>query len=380
MSGRIATTHTGSLPRAPRLREALIAREAGVPVDDARLREQIDRAVVDIVRQQREAGVDVVNDGEQGKISYSTYVKDRLAGFEGESRPPTGGASRDMAEHPDWAVRWQEMIGRAALKRPTCNGPISLRDPDAVRRDIAALQAAAPAGDGGLFLSAASPGVIAVFFANDYYPTHEAYVTAIAEAMRDEYRAIADSGITLQLDCPDLAMSRHGLFAGKTVEEFQRALRVNVGALNHALEAIPPERVRMHVCWGNYAGPHTYDVPLREIVEILFEANVAGLSFEAANPRHAHEFAVFDDVKLPEGRYLIPGVVDSTTNYVEHPDLVAQRLVAYASRVGGENVMAGSDCGFATSASMDMVVPSVVWTKLRAMAEGAELASRAIWR
>jgi 5-methyltetrahydropteroyltriglutamate--homocysteine methyltransferase len=374
---RIATTHTGSLPRAPRLREALVAREAGVPVDEARLREQIDRAVADVVRLQREAGVDVVNDGEQGKISYSTYVKDRLAGFEGEPRPPSGSASRDMEEHPEWAQRWRDMIGRAALRRPTCNGPISVRDPDAVHSDIAALRAAAPAG-GRLFLSAASPGVIAVFFANEHYPSHEAFVGALADAMRHEYRAIAGAGITLQIDCPDLAMSRHGMFAGRTVEEYRRALRINVAALNHALEGIPPEQVRMHVCWGNYAGPHTHDVPLREIVDILFEANVSGLSFEAANPRHAHEFTIFDEVRVPDGRYLIPGVVDSTTNYVEHPELIAQRLVAYARRVGGENVMAGSDCGFATSASMDMVVPSVVWAKLRAMAEGAALASAAI--
>ena len=378
MSGRILTTHTGSLPRPPALRDSLMAREAGVPVDESRLQRMVEAAVADVVRLQRESGVDVVNDGEQGKISYSTYVRDRLTGFEGESRAPGGGPSRDMTEHPDWAKRWLEMIGRAGLKRPACNGPIQVRDRDAVRRDIANLKRAA--GDHEhLFLSAASPGVIAVFFANDYYPSHEAFVAALADAMAYEYRAIADAGIVLQVDCPDLAMSRHGLFADRSVEEFRSAIRTNVEALNAALTGIPPERVRIHVCWGNYAGPHSHDVPLREIVELLFEVRAAGLSIEAANPRHAHEFAVFDEVAVPEGRYLIPGVLDSTTNYIEHPDLVALRLGSYASRVGRENVMAGSDCGFATSAAMDMVVPSVVWKKLSAMSDGAAIASRDLW-
>jgi len=283
-----------------------------------------------------------------------------------------------MEDHPEWAKRWLEMVGRAALKRPACNGPVALADPEAVERDIAALKAAASESD-QLFMSAASPGVIAVFFGNDYYPSHEAFVAALADAMRHEYRTIIDAGITLQVDCPDLAMSRHSSFADKSVEEFRRALRVNIEALNSALTGVPPQRVRIHVCWGNYAGPHTYDIPLCEIVEILFEANAAGLSVEGANPRHAHEFAVFDEVKLPDGKYLIPGVVDSTTNYVEHPELVAQRIVNYAQRVGRDNVMAGSDCGFATSAPMEMVVPSVVWAKLKAMAEGAAIASSRLW-
>jgi 5-methyltetrahydropteroyltriglutamate--homocysteine methyltransferase len=271
-----------------------------------------------------------------------------------------------------------EMIGRAALKRPACNGPISVADPDAVHRDIAALKAASTDGD-RLFMSAASPGVIAIFFANDYYPNHEAFVGALADAMRYEYRAIAEAGITLQVDCPDLAMSRHNTQADRTIEEYRRAMRVNIEALNHALEGIPPDRVRMHVCWGNYAGPHSYDVPLREIVEIIFEAQPSGLAIEGANPRHAHEFMVFDEIRLPDGKYLIPGVVDSTTNYVEHPELIALRIVNYASRIGRDHVMAGSDCGFATSAPMEMVVPSVVWAKLKAMAEGADLASRKLW-
>ena len=378
MNCRFLTTHTGSLPRPPHLRDALVAREAGIPVDEQRLRSEVAGSVHEIVRLQREAGVDVLNDGEQGKISYSTYVKDRLTGFNGESRAPSGGGSRDMEDHPEWAKRWLEMVGRAALKRPACNGPVALADPEAVERDIAALKAAASESD-QLFMSAASPGVIAVFFGNDYYPSHEAFVAALADAMRHEYRTIIDAGITLQVDCPDLAMSRRSSFADKSVEEFRRALRVNIEALNGALTGVPPQRVRIHVCWGNYAGPHTYDIPLCEIVEILFEANAAGLSVEGANPRHAHEFAVFDEVKLPDGKYLIPGVVDSTTNYVEHPELVAQRIVNYAQRVGRDNVMAGSDCGFATSAPMEMVVPSVVWAKLNAMAEGAAIASSRLW-
>jgi len=284
-----------------------------------------------------------------------------------------------MVEHPEWAKRWMEMVGRAALKRPACNGPIKLRDREAVHRDIEALKAAAGDRPGGLFMSAASPGVIAVFFANGYYPSHEAFVAALADAMAYEYHAIADAGITLQVDCPDLAMTRHGMFADRSIEEFRHAIRTNIEALNSALSGIPPERARIHMCWGNYAGPHGHDVPLKEIIEVVFGVNVAGYAFEAANPRHAHEFTIFDDIRLPEGKYLIPGVLDSTTNYIEHPELVAQRLVNYAKRVGRERVMAGSDCGFATSASMDMVVPSVVWAKLAAMAEGAELATRELW-
>ena len=376
--GRILTTHTGSLPRPRPLRDALVARDAGLPIDEARLQKEVEAAVDEVVRLQRDAGVDVVNDGEQGKLSYTVYVKDRLTGFEGESRPLATGTPRDVAEHPVLAQRWADN-SRGGASRPACVGPVRVKDEDAVHRDIAALKAAAGDDTQHLFMSAASPGVIAFFFANEHYSSHEAYVGALAEAMSYEYRAIVDAGITLQVDCPDLAMARGADYADKPIEEFRRSLRTNVEALNVALEGIPPERTRIHVCWGNYIGPHTHDVPLSELATIMFEARVAGYSIESANPRHAADFAVFDDLSLPDGKYLIPGVLDSTTNYVEHPDLVAHRLVEYAKRIGRDNVMAGSDCGFATGATSEMVVPSVVWVKLRAMADGAARASKVLW-
>jgi 5-methyltetrahydropteroyltriglutamate--homocysteine methyltransferase len=368
----ILTTHTGSLPRPPELLNALQCRDRGEG-DGERLDEQVRAAVADVVRRQADAGVSVVNDGEAGKIGYTTYVKERLDGFGGEAG--MAGLLADMAEFPDYMRR---VLGGIDFAMPACVGPVSYRGLDAVRADIANLQAALDgAGVEDAFLSAASPGVIAVFLQNQHYPSHEEYVFALADAMKVEYDEIHRAGIVLQLDCPDLAMSGHML--GESLDDFRARARVNVEAIAHATRDIPPDAMRMHLCWGNYEGPHHHDVALRDIIDIVFEARPAAISFEAANPRHEHEWTVFEDIELPEGKVIIPGVLDSTTNFIEHPELVAQRLVRYGKLVGPENVMAGSDCGFATFASFLTVDPAITWAKLHAMAEGAALASRELY-
>jgi 5-methyltetrahydropteroyltriglutamate--homocysteine methyltransferase len=369
----ILTTHTGSLPRPPALTAALQRRDRGEG-EDAGLDAQIRDAVADIVRHQADAGVTVVNDGEAGKIGYSTYVKERLEGFGG-----TGGLAgmpADMLEFPEFM---QRVMGGLDFEMPACIGPVKYKDLDAVRADIANLKAALDGADvEDAFMSAASPGVIAVFLQNQHYDSHEDYVFALSEAMKPEYDEIHKAGIVLQVDCPDLAMTRQ-MMMDESLDEFRDRARVNVEALNRATADIPPEDMRLHLCWGNYEGPHHHDVALRDIIDIVFEARPAAISFEAANPRHEHEWNVFEDVRLPEGKVLIPGVLDSTTNYIEHPELIAQRLVRYGRLVGPENVMAGSDCGFATFASFLTIDPGITWAKLRAMAEGAELASKELY-
>jgi 5-methyltetrahydropteroyltriglutamate--homocysteine methyltransferase len=368
----ILTTHTGSLPRPPELLEALQRRDRGEG-DGAGLDDQVRSAVADVVRRQAEAGVSVVNDGEASKIGYSTYVKERLEGFGGEAG--LSGLPADMAEFPEYL---QRVMSGLDFAMPACVGPVAYRDLDAVRTDIANLQAALEgAGVEEAFMSAASPGVIAFFLQNQHYGSHEEYVAALADAMKQEYDAIHEAGIVLQLDCPDLAMTAH--MQGEERQEFLRRARVNVEAINHATRDIPRDAMRMHLCWGNYEGPHHHDIALRDIIELVFEARPSAISFEAANPRHEHEWTVFEDVKLPDGKAIIPGVLDSTTNYIEHPELVAQRITRYAKLVGAENVMAGSDCGFATFASLLTVDPAITWAKLRAMADGAEIASRALY-
>src|SRR5262245_34557445 len=313
---RILTTHTGSLPRPPDLVQLMFAREDGQPVEPDALRERVRAAVGEIVGRQVQAGLDVVNDGEVRKPSYATYVKDRLTGFDGESHPLQ---YRDLVDFPELARRVFSDPGRSRRKTPACTGPIAVRDRDAARRDVEHLRAAlAGVAHADAFLTAASPGVISLFFRNDYYPSDEAYLFAIADAMRDEYQAIAAAGFVLQVDCPDLAMGRHIQFADASLEEFRRQATLHVDALNHALAGISPDQVRLHICWGNYEGPHHYDVALRDVLDVVFRARASGISVEAANPRHEHEWAVFEDVKLPDGRVLIPGVVDSKTNYVEH--------------------------------------------------------------
>ena len=372
MEHRILTTHTGSLPRPDDLAQMVIDRDEGKNVDgfDERLR----GAVGDIVQQQRDAGVDILSDGEQSKISYSTYIKDRLTGFEGE---PSGipGGDIELRGHPDFTRQFLSQVEQTSFmrERPACTGQITYRDHTAVRRDISNLRAAAgPAGTDQVFMTAASPGVVSLFFGNTHYPSHEEYVEAIAEAMREEYEEIANAGILLQLDCPDLAFGPG--FVNR--EEGRRMVARHVEALNQATRNIPPDRLRLHVCWGNYDGPHEHDVELKDIVDLLLTARPSGLSIEASNPRHAHEWEVFQEVPLPEGKYLIPGVVESTNNFVEHPRVVAQRLLNYARLVGAERVMAGSDCGFNTFLGRGAVAPSIAWAKLRSMADGARMASQ----
>jgi 5-methyltetrahydropteroyltriglutamate--homocysteine methyltransferase len=374
---RFLTTHTGSLPRPSDLVRTMFAKEEGVPVDPVALAAQIRKAVAAVVHRQVAAGIDIVNDGEMSKPSYATYIKDRLGGFGGESRPLV---YQDLVDYPEFAKRVFGDPGRSRRRTPGCNGPIAVRDPTAAETDARNLEAAlATANRPEAFLSAASPGVISLFFHNGHYPTEEAYLQAIAEAMRHEYETVAGAGIILQIDCPDLAMGRHIQYADLSLGEFRNKARLHIEALNHALANIPADRLRLHLCWGNYEGPHHCDVPLAEIIDTVFLAKPCGLSFEAANPRHGHEWKVFEEVKLPEGKVLIPGVIESKTNFIEHPELIAQRIGRYARLVGRENVIAGSDCGYGTWVGQAAVDPEVVWAKLASLAEGARLASREFW-
>jgi 5-methyltetrahydropteroyltriglutamate--homocysteine methyltransferase len=323
-----------------------------------------------------EAGVDIVNDGEQGKVGYSTYVRHRLTGFDGQS----GAARRaDWADFPEAAARAER---RSMVARPACNGPIDWKDRAAVQRDVANLRTGVDAArPTDAFMTAASPGVIAHFLQNTHYPSREAYLARLVDVMKEEYDAIHRAGFVLQVDCPDLAMSRHLAFPELSNAEFVRIAEANVEALNHALRDIPPDRMRLHLCWGNYEGPHHRDIPLREILPVVLKARPQAFSFEGANPRHEHEWVVFRERRLPDDKVIIPGVLDTTTNFIEHPELVAQRLVRYAEVVGRERVIAGSDCGFATFArSNALVEPEIAWAKLKVMAEGARLASAQLWK
>lgn len=375
--GRILTTHVGSLPRPDDLVEIMFAREDGIPIDAAALEARVERAVDEAVARQVAAGVDVVNDGEWPKPSYATYIKDRLHGFGGSG---TSYVFQDLEDFPRSKARTAGDPGRKHRRTPACNGPISVRDMDAPRIDAARLGAATRRhGAVGSFMSAASPGVVGLFFRNDHYPDHESYVFALAEAMRHEYEAIVDAGILLQVDCPDLAMGRHTQYRELSLAGFRERMELHVEALNRALVNIPAEKVRMHLCWGNYPGPHHCDVPLADIVDEIWKAKPHAIQFEAANPRHAHEWTVFEHVKLPEGKVLIPGVIEVQSNYIEHPDLVAQRILRYADRVGRDSVMAGTDCGFSIHVGTAGVDPDVVWAKLAALAQGAEQASRRLW-
>ena len=374
---RILTTHTGSLPRPDDLIRMMFAKEEGVPVDPAALAARIRAAVAEVVGRQTAAGVDIVNDGEMSKPSYATYVKDRLHGFGGASHPLE---YRDLVDFPGMARRVFGDPGRARRKTPACNGPISVRDPDAVQADTDNLRTALASSGAQGFMSAASPGVVSLFFRNDHYASHEAYLFAIADAMRHEYEAVATAGFVLQIDCPDLAMGRHIQYAALDTEAFRKQARLHIEALDHALANVPPEQARLHLCWGNSEGPHHHDVPLASIIDLVFTARPAAISFEAANPRHAHEWKVFESVHLPDGKVLIPGVIDSTTNFIEHPELVAERITRYAKLVGRENVIAGTDCGFGTWVGQAAVDPDIAWAKLAAMAEGARLASRALYQ
>ena len=377
-ASRILTTHTGSLPRSPRLQELLRDREEQRDFDPVLFAAGVRDGVAEVVNRQRTTGIDVVNDGEQGRSQYATYVKERLTGFERE-RMVRSHRRLDDADFPEFAAAQTHLSSRN-MPQPACTGPIGWKDWPAAQQDIATLKAVS---DGlpveEVFMTAASPGVIATFLPNEYYPTEEAYLYALAEVMKDEYNAIAESGLLLQIDCPDLAMTRVSQFSHLTVEEFKKVAELHVEVINYALKDIDPERMRLHLCWGNTEGPHHHDVPLREIVDTVLKARPLGLSFEGANPRHAHEWRVWEDVDLPDGKLLIPGVLDTTTNFIEHPELIAQRIVNYAYAVGRENVMAGSDCGFGTSAWGRKVEANIAWAKLAAMVEGARLASQELW-
>jgi 5-methyltetrahydropteroyltriglutamate--homocysteine methyltransferase len=356
----------------------MYAKEEGVPVDPAALAVRVRSAVAEIVKKQADAGIDLVNDGELSKPSYATYVKDRLGGFGG-----TGNTFvyQDLDDFPKLRQKVFGDPGRSRRKTPACNAPISVRDPQAAIADVDNLKTAMGAvrATGG-FMSAASPGVVAVFFRNDHYPSEEAYLYAIADAMRQEYEAVASAGLVLQIDCPDLAMGKHIKYHDSDLKTFRKAAALNIEAMNHAVANIPAEQLRMHVCWGNYEGPHHYDVPLADVIDLVFKAKPSAISFEAANPRHAHEWTLFETVKLPDGKVLIPGVIESKANFIEHPELIAQRIGRYAKLVGRENVMAGSDCGYGTWVGQAAVDPDVVWAKMAALAEGARIASKQFWR
>ena len=375
---RILTTHTGSLPRSPELQELLRSRLDPKAGEAEEFRTGVDEGVADVVAKQVEIGIDVINDGEQGRVQYATYVKDRLTGFDGEqllrARPRI-----DMVDFPEFAAQ-SGVSSSATIPWPACTGPIAWKDKDAVQRDIQRLQAATSGVKSEeVFMTAASPGVIANFLVNEHYPSEEEYLYALAEVMKDDYKAIVDSGLLLQIDCPDLAMTRVTQFSDLSQEQFIKIVEIHVEVLQYALAGLAPDRMRLHLCWGNTEGPHHYDVPLKEIINIVLKAPPLGISFEAANPRHAHEWKVWEDVKLPDGKVIIPGVLDTTTNFIEHPELIAERIVRYAGVVGKENMMVGSDCGFGTSAWGRRVESRIAWAKLEAMVEGARLASQELW-
>jgi 5-methyltetrahydropteroyltriglutamate--homocysteine methyltransferase len=374
---RILTTHVGSLPRGPVVLDLLYKKENGEPYDAAEFDAAITAAVDDAVRKQVACGIDIVSDGEMGKVGYATYIKDRLSGFAGHHpRPP----HLDLAPHPEFREAMTRMLGQQSFKRAGCVGPVKLVDREAVQKDIANLRAAIAAHEPhDAFMNAASPGVISAFQSNRYYPTHEAYVDAIEAAMKPEYDAIAAAGFVLQLDCPDLAMARHTGFQELGEEEFLRRAEHQVEALNHAVRDIPPGLMRMHICWGNYEGPHDHDIPLEKILAIVLKAKPSGILFEAANPRHRHEWAVWRDAKLPDDKILIPGCITSTSNYVEHPELVAQQIEQYAGIVGRERVLAGTDCGFGSFAGTSRVDSAIAYKKLAALVEGAQRASERLW-
>jgi len=374
---RILTTHVGSLPRPQDVVDVLFAQDRGEAIDEAQFETVVGNAVNETVRKQVEAGLDIIDDGEMSKISYATYIRHRLTGFEGDSSRPT---PKDLDDFPEYRDRLVKAGHSATYKRPVCKGPIAVKNLEPVKHDIARLKKALQqATDKEGFMNAVSPGTIAVFQPNEYYPSHETYLEALATAMREEYEMIANSGLILSIDCPDLAMGRHSRFKNLTDEEFLRYAELQVEALNHALANVPADRVRMHVCWGNYEGSHVDDMDCRRIFPIVLKAKPMGYLIEGANPRHEHEWEAWQTIKLPDDKVLIPGVVGANSNYVEHPEVVAQRLIRYANIVGKERVIAGSDCGFGTFAGFGSVFPPFCWMKMKAMAEGARLASSRLW-
>jgi len=372
---KIAATHVGSLPRRQEVVDFIFARERGEAYDAQAFEAAMTFAVDETVRRQVEAGIDIVSDGETSKISYATYVKDRYTGFDGDS---PRNAPADLKLFPSFLKRLAADGGTPKYARPMCVGEVRSKGQGELQKDIANLKAAmATHGAKRGFMNAASPGVISLFLQNAHYPDRPAYLAALADAMAEEYRTIVDAGLNLQLDCPDLALSRHMLFTGLSDEEFVAVAEAHVEALNHALEGIDPARVRIHICWGNYEGPHVCDIDMGKVMPTLMKAGARYVLFETSNPRHAHEWTVFRDRKdeVPDDKVLVPGVVDTTTNFVEHPDLVAERLGRFVAIFGAERVMAGSDCGFGTFAGFGAVDPEIAWAKLAALSEGARRAS-----
>jgi 5-methyltetrahydropteroyltriglutamate--homocysteine methyltransferase len=377
---RILTTHTGSLPRPPDLVAALLGSD-GSPSDDERLRERARAAVREAVERQAAAGIDVISDGEMAKPGFAHYVKDRLSGFQGQASPRPF-APRDLLDFPEVARHLFISEGKELPRpqMPTNDGPITYIGWDQLAADLDALSAEVEIQSvTEAFLPAVSPGCVAMLMGTEHYHSRQDFMVALADALREEYRAIVDRGFVLQVDCPDLALGRHLEFPEASISEFQTEIEFHVEVLNHALEGIDPNRVRIHVCWGNYPGPHHHDVPLADILEIIYQVKASGLSIEGANPRHEHEWAVFEVMPLPGDKVLIPGVIDTCSNYIEHPETVAQRIERYAQVVGRERVIAGTDCGFGTMAGRSAVEPGVAYAKLASLAEGARLASSRLW-
>jgi 5-methyltetrahydropteroyltriglutamate--homocysteine methyltransferase len=374
---RILTTHVGSLPRSSQVTEVIFSRERDGTADSVGAA-VITSAVADVVRRQVSVGVDVVSDGEMSKISYATYIAGRFSGFAGDTPREPG---QDLVEFPGLLRKLAERGSTAKYRRPRCVGKVQLNNPAPLADDLKNLrEAAAGAHPHETFMNAASPGVIALFQPNDYYKTQDEYLEALAEALRAEYEPIVAAGVILQIDAPDLAMGRHTMYRDRTLAEFTVLAARHIEVLNHALRNVPADRARMHVCWGNYEGPHHHDVPMEDLLPIVLKAKPQALLFEAANPRHAHEWSVFRDAQIPEDKILIPGVLATTTNYIEHPELVAQRLESYAHIVGRERVIAGTDCGFGTFAGFGPVEPDIAYLKLQSLAEGARIASDRLWR
>ncbi|MXW29840.1 MAG: cobalamin-independent methionine synthase II family protein [Chloroflexi bacterium] len=374
---RILTTHVGSLPRPDDVAALLLKKEREEEYDAEELETLVRQGVADIVARQHAAGVDIVSDGEMSKVAYSTYAKDRLTGFEGDSpRRP----NLDVAPYPDFRAKMARMTGDQPMRRPQCVGPVEVKDREPLQKDLENFRAALEgAGVADAFMTSSSPGVASVFMPNAWYPTHEAYVDALGAAMKEEYEAIVGAGFVLQVDCPDLAMAFHTGFQGLTEEEFLHRAEHHIDVLNGALENVPAESVRMHVCWGNYEGPHDYDIAVSKIIPIVLRAKPSAILFEASNPRHAHEWKDWRDADIPDDKVLAPGVLDSTSNFVEHPELVAQRIETFAAIVGRERVLAGSDCGFGTFAGYGKMDPDIIFRKLESLAEGAAIASERLW-
>jgi len=375
---RILTTHVGSLPRGAELSALLFAKDGGESYDRDAFEACVRSEVRGVVKRQAESGIDLVSDGEMSKISYATYIAERLTGFDGNA---PRSVPQDLDDFPTYRDKVASSGGTPKLKRPCCVGDVKVRDLEPLDRDLENLTAAAKAvGVVGCFMNAATPGVISVFQPNQHYPDQDAYLQALADAMKQEYDKIHAAGVVLQLDSPDIAFGRHVIFKDLSEDEFVGRAERQVEVLNHALRDIPAEAMRLHICWGNYEGPHTHDIPMEKVYDTLMKVKPQAVLFETSNPRHAHEWTVFAERGVPEDKVLVPGVIDSTTNFVEHPEVVAQRILRFTDLVGRERVIAGSDCGFSTFAGFGKVDPDICYAKLRSLAEGAERASRRLWR